>query len=363
MSQNHSSAPLVSLEHLTPGAEVLIVTNLWPHRDNDRYGIFVYRQVQSLLALGLKCDVVFVHGYRAKRAYLFAAAKLTWLSARRGPAYRVVHSHGGELVPFARFYLRAPLVASYLGEDLLGTPDDNGRVTGFRRLRAGLVRQTSRVVASSIVKSAGMKRTLPASRQPRAHVIPNGVNRALFSPRSREDARRRLGWPSTEKVVLFAADPANPRKRFALAQDACAKVESRVANLRLRVAYPVSPDEMPLHMSAANCLIVASAVEGSPNVVKEALAVNLPVVTVDVGDAAEICRDIASAVVCAADPAALAAGIERFLTEPPPADGRTRTAWLSEDQIAARLLSVYRSFGVTSAAVRSWPSTTKASVS
>ena len=69
MSRDRGAAPLISFEHRMPDAEVLMVTNLWPHRDNDRYGIFVYRQVQSLLALGLKCDVFFVHGYRAKRAY------------------------------------------------------------------------------------------------------------------------------------------------------------------------------------------------------------------------------------------------------------------------------------------------------
>jgi glycosyltransferase involved in cell wall biosynthesis len=349
MSRDRGAAPLISFEHRMPDAEVLMVTNLWPHRDNDRYGIFVYRQVQSLLALGLKCDVFFVHGYRAKHAYFVGGAELARMSARRAPAYRLVHAHGGEVVPFARCYLRAPLIASYLGEDLLGTPGPAGPPTGWHRIRAGLIRQTSRVVDASLVKATVMEATLPPARRSRAHVIPDGVDRRVFTPLPREEARRALGWPSAEQVVLFAANPANPRKGFALAREVCDRVAERMPNLRLRVAYPVSPDLMPLHMCAANCLIVTSWVEGSPNIVKEALAVNLPVVTVDIGDTAEICRGVASAAICEADPAALAGGIERFLSDPPPADGRAKTTWLSEEEIAARHMAIYQDFGVTSA--------------
>ena len=41
-------------------------------------------------------------------------------------------------------------------------------------------------------------------------------------------------------------------------------------------------------MNAADALVLASHSEGSPNAIKEAMAVNLPVITVDVGDAVDV---------------------------------------------------------------------------
>jgi glycosyltransferase involved in cell wall biosynthesis len=218
-------------------------------------------------------------------------------------------------------------------------------------MRASLIPQTSRVVDAALVKATVMATTLPPSRRPRAHVIPDEVDRNVFAPLPREEARRALDWPSDEQVVLFGANPANPRKGFALARAASDIVAERVPNLRLRVAFPISPDLMPLHLCAANCLIVTSWVEGSPNIVKEALAVNLPVVTVDIGDTAEICRDVASAAVCSPILPRWQPGSSASSATRPRRMGARRPAGYRRRRSPRATLAIYQGFGVTSASL------------
>src|ERR671934_218541 len=67
----------------------------------------------------------------------------------------------------------------------------------------------------------------------------------------------------------------------------------------------IAPERMPLHMSAADALILTSYSEGSPNVVKESMACNLPVVSVPVGDVPERLADVTGCAIRPRDPAAL----------------------------------------------------------
>src|SRR4030065_378658 len=46
------------------------------------------------------------------------------------------------------------------------------------------------------------------------------------------------------------------------------------------------PVEVAAFLNACDCLLMTSNQEGSPNIVKEALACNLPVISIDVGDVA-----------------------------------------------------------------------------
>ena len=102
-------------------ADVLIVTNMWPYGGNPAYGIFVKRQVDSLVALGLDCDVIFLEGYRTRWAYAREALRMLWLNmSPRRPA--VVHGHGGETAPVVRCYVRGPAIVSFCGDDLPAHP-------------------------------------------------------------------------------------------------------------------------------------------------------------------------------------------------------------------------------------------------
>src|SRR5207302_2384469 len=102
------------------------------------------------------------------------------------------------------------------------------------------------------------------------------------------------------RLILFAASPKNPVKRYPLAESAVARLDRRY-RAELVVAAGIAPDKMPLYMNACDALLVTSTHEGSPNVVKEALACNLPVVSADVGDVADRISKIEGCALCDSD--------------------------------------------------------------
>ena len=48
----------------------------------------------------------------------------------------------------------------------------------------------------------------------------------------------------------------------------------------------VKPEEVPVYINASDFLLLTSDEEGSPNIIRECLALNKPVFSVNVGDAA-----------------------------------------------------------------------------
>jgi glycosyltransferase involved in cell wall biosynthesis len=321
--------------------DVLIVTNMWPRDDDPVYGIFVKRQIDSLKSLGLSCDVLFVEGYRTRWEYVraaFTVLRLTW--SRRRPA--VVHAHGGETALAVCWYRRRGAIVSYCGDDLLGTPRSDGSLLYLSRVRRFVLRNLARAVGATITKSAEMEATLPRSVRARNAVIPNGVDRTVFFPASHDEARSQLGWRANERIVLFAADPAVERKRYWLAEAACREAAKVSGPVRLEVASGLTPNMLPRLMRGADCLLLPSILEGSPNVVKEAMACNLPVICTDVGDVRDLLAGVEPSWICGADAVELGNALVECLTERPRSNGWEQSAWLDQDEIARRVLDVYR---------------------
>ena len=336
---------VLSLIRLDENADILAVTSGWPHDDGPlhpdalHYGIFVQRQIESLRELGYRFDILFIRGFASMMAYAHAMRRLL----RPEKRYRLLHAHGGEDAVAAIAFWRGPKLVSYCGDDLLGTPLLDGTIPPQARVRRALIRQTAWFARKSITKSQELEDHLPRLLRRRNTVLPNGVDTAVFFPRTRDEARAELGWPRDERVVLFAADPAIPRKRYALAEAACAAARRSIPALRLHVGYRVPPNDMPRLMNAADCLLLTSSLEGSPNVVKEALMCDLPVVSTPVGDVRELLRDVRPSAVCPPDAEALGDALTAILASRERSNGHDKAATLSAPAIARRLAAVYDS--------------------
>jgi glycosyltransferase involved in cell wall biosynthesis len=326
----------VEFVHRDDEPEVLFVTNMWPEPDRPVYGIFVQRQIESLRATGLRCDVLYIRGWRSGRAYAEAAGRLAASSVSWRGRYRLIHAHAAEAGFAARCHIGTPVIVSYVGDDVLGDRDEHGVLTADARVRTKIVRWHSQIFAATITKSQVMADALPRRTRRKNHVVPNGVDRGLFAPVASTEARAALGW-GDEPVALFAATkPDSPGKRRWLAEAACA-----AAGLRLQVASGVAPETMPLLMSAADCLIVTSAVEGSPNVVKEALMCNLPVVATPVGDIPERLSGVVPSWLCEPTEESFVAALRDVAATRARSNGREQAADLAEARIADRIRAIY----------------------
>jgi len=322
-----------------------MIVNAWPHRERPVHATFVRHTVDGVENAGLPCDVLFIRGYRGLHTYLLGCLAMAVLPSVEGGKYRLVHSHGGETALVARFYRGVPVLASYWGSDILGP--NEGHV-GERIRRVGgsrLLRLHSLLMTATTTKSSEMARLLPRRTQARNWVIPDGVDRSRFRPIDRAEARSHLGWP-LDQIIVISVGRLDPVKRLRLAEQATALAAEQAPGLRWCLLSDVVPEEMPLHYNAADCLIHTSASEGSPNVVKEALACNLPVVATPSGDIAELLAGVSPSALCAPEPEALANEIIRCVAGRQRSNGRERTRDLGLEEISARLLECYASLGL-----------------
>jgi glycosyltransferase involved in cell wall biosynthesis len=330
---------LVTLELSDPHAEVLIVTSGWPHDGDPAYGIFSKREVEALRRTGVRCEVLFIHGYRSRLAYLVAALQL--LSANLTRRHRIVHAHGGEAAVVASLYRRAPLVVSYWGDDLLGTIGEDGSVSIASRIRRRALRVHSRLASGTMTQSHAMEAALPGATRARNTVVPTGIDARLFRPLDRMEARRELGWDLDDPIALFASDPSVACKRLGLAELAIERARRSIPAARLQVLYKRPPHEVPVAMSAADCLLFTSASEGSPNVVKEAAFCGLPVVTTRVGDVEEVMRGVEPSWVCGDSVEELADALVACLTARPRSNGPEVSTSFSAERIAQCVSAKY----------------------
>jgi teichuronic acid biosynthesis glycosyltransferase TuaC len=321
-----------------PERRVLFITNMWPDEERPYYGSFIASQARSLTRVGVEVDVIYVRGYRGFSAYVEAARRLP--RAARAHPYDLVHVHYGHTAAASVAVRRRPLVISFCGGDLLGEPREDG-LTRKSRAEVAVFRQVARIATSTITKSREMEEALPVGLRARNHVLPNGVDMEAFSPRPRGEARAELGWGGEDKVILFLGNPEDPRKNAALARRAAEIVSRDDPSARLEIAWGVGAGQVPTLMNAADCLVFPSLSEGSPNVIKEAMACALPIVSTPVGDVEERLGGVANCYVRPATEQDFAPALGQALAAGRAPQARVAVERLGIDSVAERLTSIY----------------------
>ena len=321
----------------------LVVTNSWPTPELPGTGTFVRDRVTSLRAAGVDVEVMNFPRTHGRGVYRGLGKKVQEAVAERRPD--VVHvMYGGVMADAVTRDVRtSPVVVSFCGTDLLGGPGENplDRLS----LRYGVLasRRAAKRAAGIIVMSRNLFDALPAPvDESRTWIIPDGVDFSRFRPLERLRCRERLGWDPAHRHVLFPAQRSRPEKRYALAEESVKRVDGGAPPIELHALEDVPHDEVPVWLNAADVVVLTSTHEGSTNVVKEALACNVPVVSVDVGDVKERLAGIEGCFVAAATPDDIAAKLSRALARAGGIDARDGIEDVALERTAAQVRDVYR---------------------
>lgn len=190
----------------------------------------------------------------------------------RNRKFDLIHSH---------FFLSSVVATlsnpKYLVVSLMGSDAYTSNIWNF------LIKLFHNRWDTTIVKSEKMKAILGLDD---LYVIPNGVDFEKFYPIDRQTAREKLGW-NKKRYVLFASSPNRPEKNYQLASEAVGGLNNNVVGdetVELVTLENIPHDKINYYLNAANVLLMTSNYEGSPNIIKEAMACNCPIVSTDVGD-------------------------------------------------------------------------------
>ncbi len=366
--------------------KVLIVGALKP---TGRLLPFVHEQAEALQAAGLEVDYFAITG-KGIIGYLRCRKPLMQKIRKFLPD--VIHAHFGLSGLLANLQRRVPVVTTYHGSDI-NVPS----VLRFSKIAMRLSKFNIFVSQKNIDIALGTKnkkQTGKALTKNNYTLLPCGVDVDNFNSRTREEARRTLGWGMEEKKVLFAGAFDNVVKNAELAKQAIAYLnEKDYEKHELSKHYPICVDSSipsqasldglneqlnnvsneSLHPNtlgdndtnvcvelvemkgysraevanlfyAADALVMTSFTEGSPQVVKEAMACGCPIVSVDVGDVAERIAGVDKCYIAERTPEDIALKLNTIIQDTQRTNGREHVLAMGLDnkQVAEKLIEIYR---------------------
>jgi glycosyltransferase involved in cell wall biosynthesis len=301
--------------------------------------VFAKQQARALQRRGIEVDAFFLPVWsnfpNLLRSYHQLLRKVT------SSGYDIVHAQYGTMTGIlCTFASPNRFVVTFRGSDL--NPASNK--SHFRNSLGLLLSQLAALHADSVLCVSSQLKARLWWKKRKAEILPSAVDLEMFAPMPRIPTRQSLGWDLNKRYVLFNGGRSPTSKGLPIVERAIHLAETRTGPIELVLLNGSTPThQMPLYYNSADCLIFASLFEGSPNVVKEAMACNLPVVSTEVGDVRERLQGVYPSAVTPCDPRCLADALGYVLLIGGRSNGRERIASLSLESATERLIQIYTS--------------------
>ena len=304
--------------------KVLVICS-FKERIEGHIAPFVREQVEALHASGLECVVFLVKG-KGVLGYLKQLKPLKDKIKECCPD--VIHAHFGLCGLLANLQRKVPVVTTYHGSDI-----NDKKAFPFSQW-------AMRISAWNIFVS---RKTLETAKPKKKYsLLPCGINLSDLQLTGKSKARQRMKLDADKRYILFAGAFDNAVKNSPLAKEAVSLLCDRSVELLELKGY--SREEVTLLMCAADAFLMTSFTEGSPQVIKEALACGCPIVSVDVGDVKERVDGVEGCFVAETrEPKELANLLKKALSFDGKTKGREKivTDGLDNRQVAEKLIGIY----------------------
>ena len=291
---------------------------------NGHYAPFITEQTAAIQKQGIDCQYFGITG-KGIAGYLrqFPALMRTIRTFRPD----LIHAHYGLCGLLANYQRKVPVVTTYHGSDINDPKVFTLSKKAIRRSRFNIF------VSQKNVDIAKPKKEYA--------LIPCGINLEDYPLIDKADARRIMGLDPSKKYVLFAGAFDNQVKNAPLAKEAV----SFVSDSTLLELNGYSRSQVATLMQAVDAFLLTSFTEGSPQVIKEAMACGCPIVSVDVGDVTERVSGINGCFVTESDAEALADALRKAFAFVGRTRGREAIVrdGLTNTQVAAKLIDIYNS--------------------
>lgn len=317
---------------------VLHIVGGLPHKDNSFFQPFVQHQIDSLGKEGINISILNIHGYKSFLNYFLIAGELKKIIKEK--KINLIHAHYSySVIPTLFLGKDIPIVLSLMGSDLLGSPDQKGNMTLRGVFDKKFTQLILRKVDYIIVKSEKMR--YHVKNKVPIDVIPNGINFDLFKQMDQNLARKKLNLNQDEFLILFLGNPNNHVKNFNLAKNSFDIFHSNYSDTKLLAPFGITSEEVVTYMNACDVLLFTSFWEGSPNVVKEAMACNLPIISTDVGDVNNIINGTSNCYIVNFTEEDIVDKLSTIYNNSKRSNGRNMVQHLSDDLISKKIVKIY----------------------
>jgi teichuronic acid biosynthesis glycosyltransferase TuaC len=255
---------------------VLYITNMYPSKEHSYNGIHVKEQIDCIVnRYKIEHEIYFINGLQSKWNYAKSIFSINKKLAESN--YDLIHIHFGlsGLFSIINPFIKIPIVLTIHGSDI----NSNKKWGMLPRITKMVIPRVQRL----IILNDKMADLLIKYKEKLAK-IPCGINIDQFAVE-----RTNIG---KSFVIGFPGDKLRPVKNYPFFKTIIKEFSKNRQNIEEVEFHNLSRKEVAANLSKLDCLLMTSHSEGSPQIIKEAMACGIPIVTANVGDVGFILKDV-----------------------------------------------------------------------
>lgn len=257
--------------------KVLVVTNMLPIADSPYFGIFVKEQIEGIQKYYPQINprIYFINGKKNRFNYLWSIIRVNWLLLFK--RFDLIHIHYGLSGFFLLLnpFIKIPIITTLHGSDF------NASQKTVKKIVKEVLKRSTDIIYLNNTMLEKLKKY-----GKRMHHIPCGVDTEVFKPgrTTKSDEPIKIAFPSSK---------LRPEKNYPFFNEIIEYLEE-VHSFKISVVEidNKTRHEINVILNSVDLLCMTSLTEGSPQIIKEAMCCNTPIVSTNVGDVAVLLTDV-----------------------------------------------------------------------